>query len=105
MLTVLLYPCRRFTEEFPSCVDLLMLRALVSLLTGEFSAAITHAELALALDPNNEKAEDLRTRILGVESKKMEGTLSFLQRAWQCAINDWTSALHVRMASPHHCAA
>lgn len=81
-----------------------MLRALVSLLTGELSAAITHAGLALALDPNNEKAKDLRTRILGVESEKMEGTVSFLQREWHSAINDWTSALHVRMASPHYCA-
>lgn len=83
-------------HEHPTCIDVLVLRILVMLLTGNLDTAHRRAEVTLMLYPHNAtKVQHLRDRILSVENTKEKGNRAFALGEWDHAIQEWNHALKV----------
>ena len=82
------------TEE-PISADLNLLDGLLLFLTGELQQAITRIVSTLRMDPDNDKAKDLRLRVKAVTELKEEGNKFFKAAEWNNAIGKYTAALKV----------
>lgn len=76
--------------------DALAVRGLYFFLTAKLPNALQHCLSALRLDPDNQRAKDLRMRVKAVERLKDEGNVFFKQGQWNAAIEKYGEALEVR---------
>lgn len=83
----------------------MILRALVLFLTANLSAALNQLAEVLKLDPDNQRARTLRTRVKDIDCLKCEGNEMFRDSDWDVAIDKWSDALLVCCTVLHFCTA
>ena len=79
----------------PSDIEAMTLRALVLFLKADLSSAVTQTTGILKLDPDNQKAKALRSRLKDISQQKESADKASLQNRFDAAIVSWTNALLV----------
>ncbi len=87
--------CRILLRQLPNDVDAMTLRALALFLEAKPSEALTQVVGVLKLDPDNEKAKALRSRVKEVVRLQGSGNEAFQRDEYQTAIASWADALAV----------
>lgn len=88
---------RDYIAQYPSCIDLTCLQAQTSFLTGDTDGASAQVLITLRLDPGNNNAKELQTRVEAVQRLKNEGNTSFKANQWSESITRYSDALEVDM--------
>ena len=79
----------------------MVLRAMALFLSAKLSDALAQLTAVLQLDPDNRRANTLRSRIRDVERLMDKGKTSFNAGLWDVAILKWKDALQVRFVFYH----
>jgi len=79
----------------------MVLRAMALFLSAKFSDALAQLTAVLKSDPDNRRANVLRSRIRDVERLKEEGKSLFNTGLCDAAILKWNDALQVRFVFYH----
>lgn len=73
----------------------MILRGLVLFLQAKLPDALAQLVDLLKLDPDNEKAKTLRSRVKSISQHKDSGNESYRDGDWHSAAQSWTTALEV----------
>jgi len=79
----------------------MVLRAMALFLSAKLSDALAQLTAVLQLDPDNRRANTLRSRVRDVKRLKEEGKSLFSAGLWDVAILKWNDALQVRSVFYH----